>query len=402
MTRTTLRSLIYLFFVFLPFLFFLPAHASAADLTIKQEDIHFSKTILTTGETVRLYAQVQNVGTEDVVGYVTFFQGDVIIGKSQVISVISGGLPEEIFIDFLVPAGTFNIRAEIQGTDPEDSNPVNNTAITSVFEPIEDADRDSVADKLDNCPSEQNKDQSDADKDGLGNRCDEDDDNDGLTDAVEKELGTNSELKDSDVDGTEDSKDAFPNDVTKQEFPKPAPKKVQTIPAPAKPVITPKTASAPTPAIAEIPAQVVTKVAPKPVIYSPAAVFVYTHDTWNEFTFNVAGPIDSTVQYEWDFGDGVRSNRTEVTHRFKQSGAYEVTLKIQSQDGGVSREKTTIIVPFFTLQNPFVISLLCFLGLLLVVGIVSVWLMNRYDAHMHKKKRTKISIQDEDHHETDI
>ena len=403
MSITIKQFLFYIFFTsflfFFPFFLFTPVQAAAADLTIAQEDIRFSKPILTTGETVRLYARVQNVGTEDVVGYVTFFQGDAVIGKSQVISVISGGLPEEIFIDFLVPAGTFNIRAEIQGTDPEDSNPSNNMAITSMIDPMEDADRDGVADEVDNCPAQQNKTQTDTDNDGLGNSCDEDDDNDGLTDSVEKELGTNAEQKDSDVDGTEDSKDAFPNDATKQVVPKPTPVKTPAVATPKKPVPSAPPPITPAPVLSEKFEKIVSKVADtieaKPVTFSPAAIFVYSHDEWNEFTFKVAGPTDSTVQYEWDFADGVRSNRTEVTHIFKQSGAYEVTLKIQSADGGVSREKTTVIIPFFTLQNPFVLSLLCFLGFLFVVGIVSVWFMNRYDARSLKKKSTKISIQEE-------
>ncbi|MCJ7509342.1 MAG: thrombospondin type 3 repeat-containing protein [Dehalococcoidia bacterium] len=53
-----------------------------------------------------------------------------------------------------------------------------------------DSDGDGIPDAVDNCPSNYNPDQTDTDGDGLGNACDDDDDNDGFTDAVETHLGT--------------------------------------------------------------------------------------------------------------------------------------------------------------------------------------------------------------------
>ena len=49
-----------------------------------------------------------------------------------------------------------------------------------------------------------NPDQADFDRDGLGNVCDPDDDNDGLTDKEEADLGTNPLDTDSDDDGLSD------------------------------------------------------------------------------------------------------------------------------------------------------------------------------------------------------
>ena len=48
-----------------------------------------------------------------------------------------------------------------------------------------DDDKDSVADSIDNCPTQFNPDQADNDEDGLGDVCDEDDDNDGVLDAFD-------------------------------------------------------------------------------------------------------------------------------------------------------------------------------------------------------------------------
>jgi hypothetical protein len=73
-----------------------------------------------------------------------------------------------------------------------------------------DRDEDTILDGLDNCPSASNPDQLDTDGDTLGNVCDDDDDGDGLLDAVEtntgiyvgpNDTGTNPLLADTDGDG---------------------------------------------------------------------------------------------------------------------------------------------------------------------------------------------------------
>src|SRR6266404_7103697 len=45
-----------------------------------------------------------------------------------------------------------------------------------------DTDCDGVPDAVDNCPDKWNRNQADTDGDGIGNRCDPDDDNDGVLD----------------------------------------------------------------------------------------------------------------------------------------------------------------------------------------------------------------------------
>ena len=91
------------------------------DLAINHDDITFSEDILISGETVRIYAKVRNVGNLDITGYVSFFRGMELIGNSQAVSVLPGS-NDDVFVDFVVPEDSFNVQAKIQGTDPADQN----------------------------------------------------------------------------------------------------------------------------------------------------------------------------------------------------------------------------------------------------------------------------------------
>ena len=84
---------------------------------------------------------------------------------------------------------------------------LNNFDIRDIgFLPRNDADGDMTDDASDNCPTVSNPDQRDTDRDGLGDSCDPDDDNDGMPDAWEELHGldpTNAEdaNRDKDRDG---------------------------------------------------------------------------------------------------------------------------------------------------------------------------------------------------------
>ena len=70
-----------------------------------------------------------------------------------------------------------------------------------------DTDSDGLGDNGDNCPSLSNQDQLDTDNDSQGDLCDADDDNDGLTDAEESDIGTDPLKRDSDGDGWSDKEE---------------------------------------------------------------------------------------------------------------------------------------------------------------------------------------------------
>lgn len=370
------------------------AHA-AADLAISPQDIRFSQSLLVAGDQVRIYAKIYNIGDEDVSGYVSFYQGAMLIDDSLVISLPASGNADEVYIDFVVPERSFNILALIRGTDPEDVNSGNDSALTSTFTPVVDDDRDSIGNDEDNCPSTSNNNQLDTDVDGQGDACDSDDDNDGLSDDVEAELNSNSTMSDTDGDGVEDADDAFPNDS----------EKTQGEPAEEAPEMTPPQTEAFQKIVEEVARTIQETVSDAPeenatieaesteetvdegeamaeneIQISPNAVFAYTRDDWNTFTFTVLTNASDQAVSIWDFGDGVTSSKSTVQHVYNSSGAFPVTLTMTTQEGIISTEQTTVFVPFFHLKNRLVLASIILLLLLFMVGIASFVRLGRSSA----------------------
>ena|GEM_PF-5818738 len=88
----------------------------------------------------------------------------------------------------------------------------NNSWISGVFRvesaPLPtDSDSDGILDSSDNCPTIANPNQLNTDGDSMGNSCDPDDDNDGLSDADEAARGTNPLVADTDGDGLTDGQE---------------------------------------------------------------------------------------------------------------------------------------------------------------------------------------------------
>ena len=112
-------------------------------------------------------------------------------------------------------AATFDVGVSPIFVVPADFNGdgVNDLAVAnagssniSILIRTQDNDGDGISDDLDNCPTIKNFPQLNTDGDALGDICDPDDDNDGLSDDDEVTLyGTNPKKADTDSDGVSDS-----------------------------------------------------------------------------------------------------------------------------------------------------------------------------------------------------
>lgn len=295
------------------------SYAATADLSIDQGSISFSSANLYVGDDVRIYARIRNRGEVDMTALVLFYQGSTLIGDTQPISLRAGGAPEEVFVDFTVPQGTFNIRAVVGGATPADQDSSNNEVITSLYTPIEDADRDGVVDDDDNCVDKANADQLDTDRDGKGNACDKDDDADLLSDVEEDKSNTDPLDPDTDGDGVGDADDWAPTDPS-----------VTTRPAAAAPAVT----------------------APS----TPVA------------TTTVAA--DESVEEDMEL---VQETAKETTAR--PSEAFGIFSQAKAADGGESGDAQS----FFRIDNPAILGLLGLLVVVIVGLLVSLFVMRRRD-----------------------
>jgi PKD repeat protein len=368
------------------------------DIGIKASDIYFSEKVLVSGETIRLYATLQNKGNTDISGYIVFFQGDISVGSSQVVTLVSDGLDEQVWVDFTVPQNPFNIRAEIRGTDPQDVNPDNDLALTPLFTPIQDDDGDGVANEDDNCPDNKNANQKDYDGDGLGDVCDPDDDNDGLSDEIEAELGTDATSKDSDGDGVNDTDDAFPLDSSRSKIEVPvattsaesASETTTTSAANSESTTTESPASTDTETSSDVPEATESEEEPESEAdemtvadakanfkTSPQAAFEYSPIDWKTYEFRVLATADGAASVSWDFGDGVTSAQHEVTHTYQRSGDYKITLTVVDADGQAITDAQEIEISFFHLANPVIKLAIGFLALLLLSSLILVFKRGR-------------------------
>ncbi|HBU28240.1 TPA: hypothetical protein DEB00_03970, partial [Candidatus Uhrbacteria bacterium] len=188
----TTKKILRVVFSALAFSFFpVAVFAETVDIGFAGQGVYLSQQDVYVGQTIRVYARLRNYGEVDTTGSVGFYVADNKIGNSQAISLPMGGFDEEIFVDYIVPTQPFNIAVRIESTTPVDQVLSNNSVLTTLFQPIPDQDMDGVLDTQDNCQNASNTDQRDTDGDGVGDVCDIDDDNDGVTDEVETQtLGT--------------------------------------------------------------------------------------------------------------------------------------------------------------------------------------------------------------------
>ena len=196
---------------------FVLAEDFAVDMGVSREGIWFSPVEFFAGEDVRIYARIENTGSQDITGQVAFYQGVHQIGGPKSVSIVAGGQSEEVWTnEWVAPEGRVNIKVAIIDADPMDENWDNNEAISKTFNIKKDTDGDKIGDDEDldddgdGMPDEweleYNFDPLDSSDGAL------DFDNDGLSNLEEYNTGTDPHKPDSDGDGVNDGDDVFPLD----------------------------------------------------------------------------------------------------------------------------------------------------------------------------------------------
>jgi len=176
------------------FVFLVFVNSTFADLSVISNELTLQPASgVIHGKVVKIYTTVRNFGDSDLIGTVKFFVDGGQIATDQPVSVKSGSVPDEVFVNWTAVAGTHKIAVQVFPNEVASDDSYNNYAEKTFFV------------------------DADSDNDGIGDMVDIDDDNDGLNDEDEIAIGTNSKKYDTDNDGVGDGDDAFPLDPTEWE-----------------------------------------------------------------------------------------------------------------------------------------------------------------------------------------
>ncbi len=200
---------------------FVIARAATCDLAIAPGSLAVIPTSVTHGQRSRIYVTLDGTCDDDIEGTVTFFEQGSSIGLKP-FSIRSKGKSEEVWLNWIPTIeGNREIRVEASGST--DNPPLSLNRSASVLVMI---DRDT-------------------DSDGIPDRLDTDRDNDGLTDEEEARMRTDPLRIDTDQDGMDDKRDAFPLDPNRTKLPPPPPPTTPPPPPPPSPPSPPPQTSNP-------------------------------------------------------------------------------------------------------------------------------------------------------------
>jgi papain like protease/PKD domain-containing protein len=76
------------------------------------------------------------------------------------------------------------------------------------------------------------------------------------------------------------------------------------------------------------------------------------------FNSNASFDVDNDiVKYEWNFGDGFKSDKKNPTHTYSNKGLYNVELIIIDSKGNIGKDNTAVFIDLWDVDSRFVYSL---------------------------------------------
>ena len=70
-----------------------------------------------------------------------------------------------------------------------------------------------------------------------------------------------------------------------------------------------------------------------------------------QFTSYCIDPDGDILNYEWDFGDGVKSNEQNPKHAYKEKGIYKIKLTVRDSEGKIATDETVVFVDFWEKED---------------------------------------------------
>lgn len=321
------------------------------DLSIDPASVQALNEVLV-GKTVRIYTTVSSNSTEDLFGVVKFYDENKkqFIGADQPISILAGKT-DDVFVDWTGDSvGNHEISVRVVPWHSSGDDPSNNKVTKTIYAD-NDSDSDGVGNRSDidddNDGYNDNNDAFpydptewvDTDGDGIGDNADEDDDNDSVVDLEDIFPLDSSESLDFDADGIGNNADAFPNDPNEY-------------------------TDSDNDGVGDNSDSDNKNHGPIPQIETNSLnVSVGEIVTFN--ALKSRDPDGEIASYEWDLGNDVKRTGVVVDYVFKEIGTKKVVLKV-TDNKGESREQFILIEVGYKWQS----IALIFVTMLLIVLII--------------------------------